>query len=339
MLEKPTPIERLVQLIPFRYPLATLAWVIILGPISFELANFLQNGTRPPYFPAPLNALAGSVLLFYVFYVVRYVRLKIAGAEPVVVQIMQGGEVAYQSIFGRVTKTRPILLLTIFLEALAFLSTLQGRSFSITSGLDVITQVLLILAFATLIWEYSVSNWGLHKLGTSHLKLKSFLEDRFMGAKTIGNLALSLTSAYLVGVLLFFLDTLTFLSIPLLLFAIFYLVLLALGITMFFLPLDSLHKKMLTEKIENQRELSREFLAIKNSYATGSADASAASQTVEESVTQLVRLKDLEMTENRLGKTPTWPFDIQLLAKLVTIVLSVTAVLLTRLITDYLIHI
>jgi hypothetical protein len=51
---------------------------------------------------------------------------------------------------------------------------------------------------------------------------------------------------------------------------------------------------------------------------------------------QLARMKDLEITEKKLAGTPTWPFDVNLLAKLITIILSVTAVLLSRIITNFL---
>lgn len=339
ILENPTPIERFVQLIPLRYPLAALVWVVILGPVSYGLSDYLQNGASPLYFPNPVNALLGGLLLFYLFIIVRYVRTSVATAEPSVTQIMVQGERAYDSIFGRVNNTRSIILLSVVLEALAFTSTLPGRSVSIISVLDVLTQVILIVAFASLIWEYSVSSWGLHKVGSSQLKLKSFLEDRFMGARTIGNMALSLTTVYLVGLVLFFLDTATFLPVLTAPFELFYLTLLAVGVVLFFLPLNSLHKKMLAEKGDRQRELSDRFLALKQSNQNNSLDGQASTQSVGKAIWELIQLKDFEITERKLASTPTWPFGIQLLAKLVTIVLSVTAVLLTRLITDYLIHI
>ena len=337
--EKPTPIERFVQLIPIRYPLAALAWVVILGPVSFGLFDYLQNGASPLYFPNPLNAFLGSLLLFYLFIIVRYVRASVASTEASVTEIMVGGEQAYDSIFGRVSNTRSIILLAVILEILAFTSTLPRRSISILSGFDVLTQVILIVAFASLIWEYSVSSWGLHKVGSSHLKLKSFVEDRFMGARTIGNMALSLTTVYLVGLALFFLDTETFLPVFTAPFELFYLTLLAVGVVLFFLPLNSLHKKMLAEKGDRQRELNGQFLRLKQSNQNNSFDGQASTQSVEEGILELIQLKEFEITERKLANAPTWPFGIQLLAKLVTIILSVTAVLLTRLITDYLIHI
>jgi hypothetical protein len=340
MIEKPTPIERFVQLIPLRYPLAALAWTIIVGPVGFRVANYIQSGATPFQSPNPINEILGTLLIFYLYYTVRYLRLRIVKAERQITPIVSGGESEYDAIFGRVNSSRSIVLLTVVFEILALLVTSENLSLSAVTVYSKIDQVLLILAFSTLVWEYAISSWGLHKLGQSQLKLKSFLEDRFMGARSIGNVALSLTVAYLGGLLLFFLDSATFLPVTTNLgFASFYLILLALGVVMFFLPLNSIHKKMQIEKADNQRELGRQLLTIKQSSSGQSSNSPGSIENVEKAVTELVRLKNLEITEKKLASTPSWPFDIQLLAKLITIILSVTAVLLTRLITDYLIHI
>lgn len=334
-LESPTPVEKFVQIIPLEYPLALLIWTIVLGPLSFSIVQYLQSGTLF-YFPAPLNAALGSVLFFYGFYSSRYVRLKVLAAESSVSPIISGGDTSYRSLFGRVTSARSIAVLVVVLEALAFLATLPGRVVSINTPLDLFTQVLIITTFATLLWEYAAASWGLHKLGESQLRLKSFLEDRFMGARPIGNLSLSLTLAYLGGLLFFFADTLTFLPVTTTpaLFS-FYLILLALGIIMFFLPLNSLHKRMQAEKSAHQKEIGVKLSGLLQSNTTGSSDTPTI-EKVQSRITELVRLKDLEIAERKLSSTPTWPFDIQLLARLITIVLSITAVLLSRIITDYL---
>jgi len=55
--------------------------------------------------------------------------------------------------------------------------------------------------------------------------------------------------------------------------------------------------------------------------------------------TRLARLTDLqevEMLDRKIASFPTWPFDIQVVSGFITIVLSVTAVLLSRLITNLL---
>jgi hypothetical protein len=337
--EKPSLIERFVQLIPLPYPLAALTWTIVLDPFGFRLAKYLQSGgtSFPLLSPNPYNEFFGILLAFYLYYVVRYLRLRVLAAEPLISPVMSGGEGAYHSVFGRLTSNRPIILLTIILEALALPTTGTMLGFSALSGYSLITQFVVLLAFACFVWEYSVSNWGLHKLGQSQLKLRPFLEDRFMGARSIGNVALSSTVAYLGGLLLFFLDSATFLPVTTNLgFAGFFLVLLALGIVMFFLPLNSVHKKMQAEKAERQRELSRQFITIKQATQVQSSNGPGSVENVEKAITDLLRLKDLEITDRKLASTPTWPFDVQLLAKLITIVVSVTAVLLSRIITSFL---
>jgi len=53
-------------------------------------------------------------------------------------------------------------------------------------------------------------------------------------------------------------------------------------------------------------------------------------------LTEILRIKDLEITERKIANTPTWPFDVQLMVKLITIILSVTAALLARIIINLL---
>jgi hypothetical protein len=45
---------------------------------------------------------------------------------------------------------------------------------------------------------------------------------------------------------------------------------------------------------------------------------------------------EVEMLDRKIASLPTWPFDIQVVSRFITIVLSVTAVLLARVITNFL---
>jgi hypothetical protein len=51
---------------------------------------------------------------------------------------------------------------------------------------------------------------------------------------------------------------------------------------------------------------------------------------------RLADLQELEMMDTKITSLPTWPFDIQVVSRLIAIVLSVTAVLLARLVTNFL---
>lgn len=190
-----------------------------------------------------------------------------------------------------------------------------------------------MLAFSTYLWEFAIASLGLHKLGGSSLKLGPFLEDRMMGAKPIGNLALSLTVAYFGGLLLVFLLVSTFLPSSIQGQAIFSTFPL-LGVALFFLPLNSIHARMQAEKRRLQREIGARYPRLNQDPPQSRENA-----TLDDVHTRLARLTDLqelEMLDKKLASLPTWPFDVQVVSKFVTIVLSVTAVLLSRLITGIL---
>ncbi|OLE68022.1 hypothetical protein AUF78_18045 [archaeon 13_1_20CM_2_51_12] len=59
-------------------------------------------------------------------------------------------------------------------------------------------------------------------------------------------------------------------------------------------------------------------------------------EDVHTGLARLTDLQELEMLDRRVASLPTWPFDIQVVSKFVTIVLSVTAVPLSRVITGFL---
>ncbi|MBO0887605.1 hypothetical protein J2P12_00740 [Candidatus Bathyarchaeota archaeon] len=331
--EKPTLVERIVQTIPLRYPLAALVWAAIIGSPFFHLFEFIDHGSTS-FSLTPSGLVADflyTLVPFYAFNVVRYLRLKILRAEPQIIPIMSGGESDYHSAFGRISSTPPVVVLALILSLPIIPAIVPDPHVSTLVFYTAASLFLNALAVSTYVWAYAVSSWGLHQLGESQLTLKSFLEDRTMGARAIGSVALSLTVAFLGGTLLVFLLFFSYFLTNLAFQAVIY-SFLALGIIMFFLPLNSLHKKLQAEKQNQQRALTQQYLALKNEAQTLLGDDSHVGKVVSE----LLRIKDFEITERKLANTPTWPFDVQLLVKLITIILSVTAALLARIIINFL---
>ena len=310
---------------------------MITGAPAFHLLEYLDHGnTSFSLEPAQLYADALFTLVpFYSFIIVRYLRRNIVAGESGIAAIMSGGESAYHVAFRRFGSSSPVLLLSIPLGIFAFQATIQQTHIGIQFVATSILLVINTIAVSSFIWTYAASSWGLHKLGESKLELRSFLEDRLMGARPIGSIALSSTVAYLGGILLIFLLFPSyFLAYPayqaLLIFF------LALGILMFFLPLNSVHKQLVREKSRHQKELNQQLLSIKQSSHKNHLDGPASMERMENKITELVKLKDLEITERKLASSPTWPFDVQLIVKLITIILSVTAALLARVIINIL---
>ncbi len=50
----------------------------------------------------------------------------------------------------------------------------------------------------------------------------------------------------------------------------------------------------------------------------------------------LTDLQEFEMLDGKIASLPTWLFDIQVVSRFITIVLSVAAILLSQLITNFL---
>jgi hypothetical protein len=199
--------------------------------------------------------------------------------------------------------------------------------------LNIAIVYLDVLAFMTYLWEFAMASWGLHRLGGSSLRLGSFLEDRMMWSKPMGNHALSLTAAYFGGLLLTELLLSSFLPSSILGTAMFF-TFLILGVTLFFLPLNSIHAKMQAEKRRLLTEIGSRYPNLKQDPAPSRENA-----TLDDVHNRLARLTDLhevEMLNRKVASLPTWPFDIQVVSRFITIVLSVTAVLLSRLITNFL---
>lgn len=337
-LEKPALIEKFVQLIPLTYPLAALVWTVIFGfggPLfvyldTREIVNFLY----PPFL---YNTISLALTMFYLFYVTRYLRLRLRRAGNEILPIMPGGEREFNSAFRRLPNPIPPILVAIPL--LIVLALNLGPRGPFSNAFFLLQDVVIALGIGNFIWEYSMSNWALHKIGKFQLKLKSFLEDRTMGAKPVGSAALSATAAYLGGLLLL---TILGNSNPNIngpgLYAVLG-ILLSLGVIFFFLPLNSLHDQMRSEKIRLANVLNQRFLSAISANPHDLGDGLKSGANSEDSIAELLRLKRLEIAERKLATAPTWPFDVQVIARLITIVLSVTAVLLSRFITDYLIQI
>ena len=329
-IERPTLIERFVSLIPLPYTLAALIWSAFLpGSPGFYLATLTP---LPAYLP---TTFLNMLLFLYLFLIVRYMRLRIVAAEaPIASRLSRGGQ-DYHRAFGRVASKAPVILLTAGFGTL-ILAVYATAGLLFTEPLlvgNTVTVYLASLAFSSYLWVFATASLGLHKLGGPSLKLQSFVEDRMMGAKPMGNLALSLTAAYYGGLLLTLLLFSTFPSSSLALESLF-IIFLLLGVVLFFLPLNSIHAKMQAEKRKLLREIGARYPHL--DLDSSQPRDRATQEDLHTGLARLTDLQELEMLDRKAVSLPTWPFDIQVVSKFVTIVLSVTAVLLSRLITGFL---
>lgn len=336
-IEKPTLLERFVALIPLPYLWAALVWSLVLpSGFVFDLISYLATGHAPISIDFIPNIVLNILFIFYAFIMIRYMRQRVGATEARISPRLEGGAEDYYRAFGRMTQNFPVLVMTAVLGTVILL----GRAFSGGLGMDsfsILANVILgylgSIAFSTYLWEFTVASWGLHKLGGSSLKLGSFLEDRMMGARPVGNLALSLAIAYFGGVLI---TALLFSTInpPTLANQYPFIIFLLLGVAFFLLPLNSIHARMQAEKQRLLHEISARYPKLDANARLPKENASM--DNVQVVLARLTELQELEMLDKKISSLPTWPFDINVASKFITIVLSVAAVLLSRLITNFL---
>ena len=335
--ENPTLLERFVALIPLPYAWAALIWSIVLpSGLVFDLILYLGTGSAPISVGAIPNILLNLLFVFYAFVMIRYMRLRVLATETSISSRLEGGSDDYQRAFDRMTRSLPVFVITLVLGTLLLVGRALGGGLPADPFLilaNIIVVYLGVMAFSTYLWEFAVASWGLHRLGGSSLKLGSFLEDRMMGTRAIGNLALSLAVAYFGGVLLTALLFST-ISPPTIENLWPFIIFLLLGVAFFVLPLNSIHERMQAEKRRLLREIGTRYPKL-----TGDDSEMVKAATLDDVQAGLARLADLqevEMLDKRISSLPTWPFDINVASKFITIVLSVTAVLLSRLLTNFL---
>jgi hypothetical protein len=335
-IETPTLVERFIRLIPLPYPLAALVWTVVLGAPGFATIEFVLTGSSTLSAANLPNTLLNLLLTFYLFLMVRYIRMKVVAAEALIAPRLSGGERDYHQAFAGMTRTAPVIALASTMGALLLASYGYGGimpSAPLLIAFNVILVSLNALAFSTFLWEFAIASHGLYKLGSSSLRLGSFLEDRMMGSTPMGNLALSLTIAYFGSLLFAWLLFSTFVPSTAFGTASFAASLL-LGVALFFVPLASIHAKMRMEKRRLLREIGARYARLTRNARASTDDATMDDLRV--GLARLTELQELEVMERKVASLPTWPFGIQVVSRFVTIVVSVTAVLVARIVTDFL---
>ena len=337
--ERVTLVERVVGAFRLRYLQGAVLVSLILtsplyfttryldkGDIGFALTPIFDNRSVPPegWVLGVVNFVMYTLIILYPLIATRYVRLRLVQTEPELRPLLSRGDTTIHGHFGGVSRNLPPLGLAILFFLLSspysFNALQSGGPAFFVYFLTAWPLTLFVVGSFT--WVFVRSLWGVYTLGKEPVTLRTSLDDRMFGAGPFGSLSLSLTLSYVgflgIGVLLFVTDP--FGQFPTPIFAVFVLTL-SLGAALFFVPLFSIHGKMVRQKGEESRTLREEkrdlLLTGFRPDDEGGADKYLAS------------LSTVEMREKTLAATATWPFDTSVIGKLVAILLSVAAILLS----------
>jgi uncharacterized membrane protein YqjE len=191
-----------------------------------------------------------------------------------------------------------------------------------------------LIVVGTFIGVYFGSIQGLFQMGTKSLKLNIFHEDKTLGTRPIGLLSLSLATIYIIGIGLAVL--LVLILIPqatLSLFTGLLVTLILTGVIFFFLPLYSVHKSMVEAKNRELNRVRQEVSKVFESRSTKSSE-----KDLGEVLDRLTKIIAVDVTKGELEAIPTWPVDVPIISRLVTLLFTIIGILIANYLMRYLLR-
>jgi hypothetical protein len=331
---KPSLIERIINLFPGPYVFKCLLFSCVFGVPALLLFRFFDTLDAQAALEVfgPLLwqnivtfSFANFVLLLYAAYGIKYMRSRIAAMVPQVEPLMPDEGRTVQDIFHPVCAFVPAAVLSILLAVVSLLSfPNQGQHAAgpISLALLVIAFPFVYLVYGTFIWTYVSSIACLYNLSRQPLRLAEFYDDDHLGMKSFGSLSLALALVYFLGLgLIFF----SFLSVPPPLELAVVIMILA-GVIMFFLPLITIHQKMLEKKREERQKLKSHYTHllkfIEEPLRSGNATE----------VKHLRYMMAVDVIDRHISAIPVWPIDSRSWTRISAIVFTVVISIMTRIV-------
>jgi len=168
--------------------------------------------------------------------------------------------------------------------------------------------------------------WGVSRFGSEPLRLKKFYEDRMLGLRPLGQIVVSSAAIFSVAITITLGASLITGDVPSLAIN---LAIVAIGISMIFLPLIGIHRQMVGAKEEEEAKLSslskELFTVSENSGAPNQEDSPSTN------VKDLIELEKFLALREEASKISEWPFEPRNVERLIAILLAIFAALLARL--------
>jgi hypothetical protein len=348
--EVPTIVEKIVALFHIPYFFGALLLAGLIGPPGALLVAFVQTGSLSTaisstvfLFTSNVVSVQGAIatilifpLFFYALYAIRYMRTTVSKDEASIKDMLPGGEASYHGFFGSTTRKAPPLVLSALLFAAVIPSVSQGPNIFFTAPITLafflVAFPIALFLFSTFVWVYFSSIRGLRQLGGSPFKLKPYHEDSMLGVRPLGSLSLSFALVYFTGLVILSIDFVvnSTSAIPLTEGAIMGVLIFA-GVIFFLLPLNAIHKKMVRFKKLELAELRRKFALAKGNFeSVGPETPDASLGDLKDTLVQLTNVLIFDVDKGEVSSIPTWPFDTTILGRFAVILLSVTAIVLSK---------
>jgi hypothetical protein len=311
--------ERILSRLPGSRPLWVAAWALV--PWLNAGANFLLGTTTAVWEESRTLALLNYGFLSAAVVIALWGAERIARRLEELEETMQSVLPAYSSERFRELNGVVGPVLATAVTALVFGVTAFLR-YGWTSGiLRGATWVVIGIALWSFLWTYGALQLGLHRLGREPLARDAARVDPGMGLHPLG--AIAFTGLWM---LLVWLAPVVMTGLPDVVGVAVGVSVLAAGVAAFFLPLARLHRRM--------AELKRAELSVARGLYARAYEPVRAAPTLELLERQQPLLGAADALEKRAQALHEWPIDEGTVARVITIVTSVVAMAVGRLILD-----
>lgn len=302
-----------------RLPTWALVLLIGVGTYSLVIAARLIAGPA-----VALVELPGDVFFLLLIHVPllipSYVRGRIVSLEYYALSMVD--DPPTDDKLGGLSRLAPVGLLTVALFlglVLPYGATLSGSP-TPQDVLALASIVLVVFVNSTTLWTLVYSLFAVYRMGKLPLRLRDFTLDKMLGLKPFASTCLRLTGVYYLWLVIVIAPDLASPGThPLILAQD--LGLLLLGIPLFLLPLVSLRAKLVGVRSEKLSWINQRLhTTMKKVESQISEDLPPGLQN---------ELLSIDKIQREIQGIKSWPFDLALVAKLLTILLSVTAILLS----------
>ena len=351
-LERPTFVERAIAAIPLPYLVTcTIVALLVTGP-GYFLARLIETGgdwnqtvaaifgeafALPLWRSVPLIILSVGFEL-YLLWLVRHSRLHIARYAKEIAPLLPGGDADVRRIFGHLYWRLPVIGLAAAFGLFFFLLLLEPLppAFGVLDFVILgVNLVFLPFVDAQVIWNYSATIWGVHRIGRQALRLRPLFEDPMLGLRPLGSLSLGATF-YFFGALVIIIAEVTLSPDPVRpAYLAFLIVLVLFGAGLMFLPLVSIHRLMVAEK---RRAIDDAGTRAGGIYAPLMAGNRTSEPSLHEVRDLLLRTHGILVhreEERRIQALPTWPFETRAMTRIAAITLTGVVAVLGRAAVDY----
>jgi len=266
------------------------------------------------------------IFLFYVAFIISYLRKRLIEAEPELVELAPNGKEDIRGISIIVSMVLPQLIIT-FIFLLVYATSVpdmlgKGELTVLTTPVFVVRSLLRSIMFGSVLWLYGGSLYGLYKFGKLNLKLKSYYEDLMLGTRELGSVSFSFSATYFLGLTLFAVQMILggLAGQNSLVNLISILILIPMGIILFLAPLISTHHRMIESKRIKKASVNKQFSEL----------FQLMKETDEKDNRYLARLLMLQTMEQKVQSIKAWPIDSSLIDRLALIATSVTTLLIVQ---------